>query len=106
MGNELQQLALNELGWQWVRTPPCVSLTTDEVKALATTSQTEDEILTLRMPRELGYESAEIIRAALAQPKGRRYDQVTLLDIIGGTRLKYHFHGLSVPTHRPKNYTG
>ena len=33
-------------------------------------------------------------------------EQISILSILGGTRLKYHFHGAPVPTRRPNEYFG
>ena len=100
---EFRQIALPRSGTEWANTLPRAPLTKAELKLLVWTQWERDELTALRqladpgsvyagliVSLELARESIQMARSIL---RTERAAQVTLMSILGGTRLKAHFQG-------------
>ena len=113
---EFRTHAVPQLGTKWMKELPLIPLTKMEVKDLIATQQREDELLAIRQLGELDSVSAavilklnltrEIIASALSRLRMRHEEQVNLLSILCGTRFKYYFQGMLVPTWCPNTFRG
>ena len=109
---EFRLYALPQMGEHWAKTLPRVPLTREEVKTRLQAQLERDEKLVLRQLKDLGSESAsiiirldlsrELIQAAMSILREDRPAQITLMTILGGTRFKYAYQGLLIPTSCPR----
>ena len=93
-----------------------IPLTMEEVTTAVMKQYERDELQALQLLESLNSESAEIItklsltreaiKLALMVLKDNHKAQINLMNIICGTRFKYHFHGVLVPTRCPNKYHG
>ena len=109
---EFRQAALPLLGRnEWIRSLPRVPLTKEELKAHVENCMQGDETLHIKRLADLGSESAKnimrlklersFIKEAFRQLRGEHPAQITLATIPCGTRFKYPFQGLLLPTECP-----
>ena len=113
---EFRILAISKLSVEWMEGLPVVPLTKVEVKGLLKEQFEKGEKAAFGMLKHLDSTSSTIItelgitretvRAVLIELKERREAQTNLLSIICGTRFKYYFHGVLVPTRCPNQHWG
>ena len=108
MVEEVRSVLLSTVRMDWGDSLPVVPLTRDEVKELIRTKHEKDEKVIMRILSTLSSESTsttvdlgisrEFIKAALAGLRENHIAQTNLLNILAGTRFKYPFQGILVPT--------
>ena len=105
---ELRSVLLSTMRMDWGKTLPVIPPTKEEVKDLIKNKQNRDELMVIRILATLSSESTntitnleisrEMVKTALAGLRDNHKAQINLLNILSGTRFKYPFHGVLVPT--------
>ena len=105
---ELRSVLLSTLKMDWGITLPVAPLTKEEVRDLVRNRHNRDELAVLRILATLSSESTntitnldisrEMVKAALAGLRDNHKAQINLLNTLSGTRFKYPFQGILVPT--------
>ena len=116
MVEDFRAYAAQPLGEDWRKTLPLAPLTREEGKDLVPSCQRQDEVTVLRQLTELESVSAgiisrleltrDIVKEAFAQVKREHAAQINLTSILCGTRYKYRYQGLLVPTQRRNGFWG
>ena len=116
MAEDFRAYAAQPLGEDWKKTLPLVPLAEEEVMDLVLSCQRQNEAAVLRQLAELESMSAgiirrleltrEIVKEAFAQLKHEHAAQINLTSILCGTRCKYRYQGLLIPTQRPDRFWG
>ena len=112
---EFRVIALKLLGGnEWIRGLPRLPLTKQELKDHVKLCMDSDELRHLKKLAELGSESAEIIKKlnltrghiaeAMSRLKHSHPAQITLASILCGTRFKFAFQGVLIPTECPNGW--
>ena len=113
---EFRSIVLSKVGLEWSKGLPVVPLTKSEVKSLVQERHNKDEIVALRILATLESESTaiivklgltrEMVKAALAGLQTSHSDQINLLRVLCGTRYKYPYLGILLPTQCPNTRNG
>ena len=116
MVEEFRTLALVDLGPVWRKKLPGIPVTRNEIKGTVGKQIEQDELKVIKLLESIHSESAgiieqlqltkEIVIAALSVLREKHEAQINLISILTGTRFKYHFHGVVVPTFGPNRQYG
>ena len=112
--NDFRTHALRKLGEEWSNALPLIPLTHKELVILLKQQQQQDEHTAIRHLGELDSVSAsvilqlhltrEIINEALSKLRLQHRAQMNLLSILCGTRFKYYYKGILLPTWCPNRH--